>query len=257
MYFHYQNLKKDEKSTRYLAQGRFWLGQKPQLHCEWTVPGRDLSLQLDLNHYGDTAIGGHIGLYFFTLYWGIEWNPLYRLLEKITRRRDQKYTNGRSIGFHLGGGALSLMGWDDPMESRGTDPWWWHQYINLDTFFLGRSKCTQEILETREVEIPMPEKSYKATANLVLYTWTRPRWFKKQIKRVDIKIPEGIPFEGKGENSWDCGHDATYGITTGECHSIPEGVGMLVGSVLRDRVKNGGYGDWNWKKSAITSKKGE
>src|SRR3990167_5778242 len=31
---------------------------------------------------------------------------------------------------------------------------------------------------------------------------------------------------GKGENSWDCGDDATFWITTGPVKSIPEAVGQ-------------------------------
>jgi hypothetical protein len=68
MYFHYQNLKKVDKETRYISHARFWLGQSPQLHCEWVVPGRDISCEIALNDYEETAIGGHIGLYAFTFY---------------------------------------------------------------------------------------------------------------------------------------------------------------------------------------------
>jgi hypothetical protein len=63
--------------------------------------------------------------------------------------------------------------------------------------------------------------------------------------RVDLKIDKGIPHAGKGENSWDCGDDATYGMCCA-VKNIAEGVGVLVGSVLHDRVKYGGYGDWLW-----------
>lgn len=249
MYFHYQNLKKEEKGSKYISNGRFWLGESPKFRAEWVVPGNDLSLKLNLNDYGDDAIGGHIGIWFFTFFWGVEWRPLYNFLEKITKRKDQTYTNGRQIGFTLGHGALSIAVWDDPMESRSVDPWWWHQYINLADFFFGRSKCTTEILEERDIVVPMPEKSYPAKAKMMLYTWSRPRWFDKKLKRVEIDVPGGIPHEGKGENSYDCGQDATFGMTTGECHSIAEGVGKLVGTVLHDRVRYGGWGDWNWQKA--------
>jgi hypothetical protein len=94
----------------------------------------------------------------------------------------------------------------------------------------------------------MPEGAYQGTAKLVLYEWSRPRWFTKRMKRCEIRVPAGIPHEGKGDNSWDCGADATFGMTTGECSSIPQGVGLLVGSVLRDRVEYGGWGDRNWNK---------
>jgi len=93
----------------------------------------------------------------------------------------------------------------------------------------------------------MPEKNYPAHAILADWTWTYPRWFSKTIRRCEIKIPGGLPHEGKGENSYDCGQDATFSIAT-KAKTIPEGVGQLVGSVLKDRVKYGGWGDYNWTK---------
>lgn len=246
MYFHYQNLKKEEKTSKHISNGRFWLGRKPQFHCEWVIPGRDLSLEISLND-GDDAIGGKIGMYLFTIYWSIEWHFLYRLLKPLTRRRDQKYTNGRRIGFYLSEGYLSLMLWHDPMESRSSDPWWWHKFIDLRNLFLGKSTYNEEILEERDVLIPMPEKTYEAHAKLYISTWTRPRWFSKSIKRVSIDIPGGIPVPGKGENSWDCGDDAHHGMTCA-ANSIAHGVGQLVGGALHERVRHGGWNNWLWNK---------
>lgn len=38
------------------------------------------------------------------------------------------------------------------------------------------------------------------------------RWFKRTGQEVTLNIPKGIPFAGKGENSWDCGDDGLFGI---------------------------------------------
>lgn len=133
-------------------------------------------------------------------------------------------------------------------EWHSKTPKWRHGCFHVDDFLLGKSKYSDEIIEEREVEVPMPEGTYRANATLKKCTWTRKRGRPKSIMRVEINMIEaGIPFEGKGENSWDCGPDATHGITTA-ARTIAEGVGNLVGSVLRNRVKNGGYKDWNWKK---------
>jgi len=125
---------------------------------------------------------------------------------------------------------------------------WRRGSFHFDTFFLGKTTCNKEVLEEREILIPMPEKSYKAHAKLILYTWTRPRWFAKTMKRVEIDIPDGIPMEGKGTAAHNCGRDATFMMTTGRCNSIPRGVGVLVGSCLADRVRYGGWGDYRWDK---------
>ncbi len=156
----------------------------------------------------------------------------------------------RAINLRIHGGALWWHFWVNDNEWHSKTPKWRDGNFNAVDFLLGRQKCETQILEERAVSVPMPECAYDATAKLVLYTWRRPRWFAKQIKRVEIEIPQGIPHEGKGENSWDCGDDATFGLTTGECNSIPEGVGVLVGSVLRSRVKHGGWKDWSWQREA-------
>lgn len=154
----------------------------------------------------------------------------------------------RKIELSYHSGALWWSLWGDEWGDEKLWPKWRRGSFHFDDFFLGRSNCTRELMEHRAVAIPMPEKAYWGSVRLVRYTWKRPRWFAKSMIRAEIDVPEGIPHEGKGENSWDCGVDATYGMTTGPVRSIAEAVGMLVGSCLRDRVKYGGYKDWNWQK---------
>lgn len=159
-----------------------------------------------------------------------------------------KIRKQHAISLTLHSGALWWKLWTPTMEWSSKTPRWRDGSFDFADFFLGRAKCSHQTIEEREILVPMPEKSYPATATLAEWVWKRPRWFAKRLKRVSIDIPGGIPFPGKGENSWDCGDDATFGITTGECRSIAEGVGQLVGSVLRDRVRNGGWDDWTWKR---------
>lgn len=162
--------------------------------------------------------------------------------------RYRKYGEDREIDISFHDASFYWRFWTDTMSWSSDTPRWRHGSFDVVDFVLGRSKCSHREIETREVLVPMPESSYAASAKLEEWTWKRPRWFAKTIKRVSIDVPGGIPFEGKGENSWDCGVDATHGITTGPCGSIAEGVGILVGSVLRDRVRNGGYDDWSWSR---------
>src|SRR5690606_25314615 len=78
-------------------------------------------------------------------------------------------------------------------------------------------------------------------ASLYISTWKRPRWpFATRIRRVQIDMDkdEQIPVMGKGENSWDCGEDATYGITVA-ADTIEAGVAKLVESILRSRRRYG------------------
>lgn len=249
MYYHSQNLSREDKDNK-LIHWRCWIGYKPQLTFYVSVPSSFWHIKLDLceNGWQEEAIGFSIACPLFYIAIGLNSKWPYNVLQSITKRKGREYTNGRDIGVSFHNGTLWVSLWNDPMESRREDPKWHNFNINFEDFIFGKTKSAKQVLEEREVEIPMPEKSYKGTAKLILYTWTRPRWFKKTMKRVEIDVPEGIPHEGKGENSWDCGKDATFGMTTGECESIAEGVGKLVGTCLNDRVKYGGYGDWNWNK---------
>lgn len=153
----------------------------------------------------------------------------------------------KELRFSFHNGSLWWNLWvNDWGEHRLND--WRRGNFSFDDFFLGKKVCTKKILEERDVLIPMPEKSYPAKAKLIEYTWKRKRWFSNSINRVDIEVEGGIPHEGKGTASYNCGTDAIFGMTTGECSSIPRGVGQLVGSALDQRVQYGGWGDYKWEK---------
>ena len=137
--------------------------------------------------------------------------------------------------------------WTDSMGWKSTTPKWRNGYFHILDFLLGKAEYSSKTVEERDVEIPMPEKNYPAHIKLNEDTWKRPRWVAKTIKRIDAKIPDGIPHEGKGENSWDCGEDCCLGMFA-PANSIAQGVGIIVGSVLHDRVKYGGWKDWNYQK---------
>lgn len=137
--------------------------------------------------------------------------------------------------------------WRDGCSS--STPKWREGSFSFIDAVLGKRAYSDVTKEERQVLVPMPEKSYEATARLFESTWKRPRWFAQRLMRVQITNDQGIPHQGKGENSYDCGTDATFGITL-PAKSIPEGVGSYVGSCLADRVKYGGWDDWSWTKPA-------
>lgn len=213
-------------------------------------------------HYGkDSRLAAHVELSWSSRHclasfgyheeggWGftLAFAPLF-LSVGVEVSRPFRLRRSREIQVSFHGGAMWWHLWCDPWGDERRWSKLRYGSFHFDDFLLGRSKCERSTIEERQVLVPMSERSYQATAKLVLYEWKRPRWFTKRMKRCEINVPEGIPHEGKGENSWDCGTDATFGITTGECYSIPQGVGILVGSVLRDRVRYGGWSDWSWNK---------
>lgn len=225
-------------SCREKGNYRWWLNRRRPTHRD--VMHIEVSWRSHLTGlwFGRGEEGGHhasIGLYW--LYASIGWKTPWA-----------KFKGRRNLSLTFHGGSMYWCLWRDDFSWSRDVPRWRDGSFSFVDALLGRWKCETKIVETRDVLVPMPEGTYQATAELTDFIYTRPRWFTKTVRRVDIKVPKGIPFEGKGENSWDCGSDATYGMCTGPCSSIPEAVGKLVGSVLKDRVKNGGWSDWSWQR---------
>lgn len=139
--------------------------------------------------------------------------------------------------------------------TRGTPRWREGSFNVIDALF-GDRKHERKVISTHDVEIPMPEKSYKARVTLSRGTWTRPRWpfafgpsqvFYEKL-RFDVDLKEPIPYPGKGENSWDQGMDGLYGISGDG--GLEEAIAATVRSVLQTRRKRTGSIAWKPPASA-------
>ena len=120
----------------------------------------------------------------------------------------------RETGFRLYGDVLTWHVWHDPMGEWGRNtPWWRYKYLHLTDLICGRSKYSDETLDTGDCTIAKPEGKYAATYKVFRSTWKRPRGFTKTLDRIDIEISKGIPIPGKGENSYDIDDDKTFGVT--------------------------------------------
>jgi hypothetical protein len=89
----------------------------------------------------------------------------------------------------------------------------------------------------------MPEGCYAAKMKKTRSVWKRPRlpWNSFDRLDADIRIEGGIPFQGKGENDYDCGDDGLWGTgCTG--HNEAHAVAVVVESVLNSRKKYGTTG---------------
>lgn len=126
-------------------------------------------------------------------------------------------------------------------EWRRDDPWWKKQIVlHVSDWLLGRVRHESREIEHREVFVPMPEGCYRAKARREVSTWRR-RWYVPAKTRDSwwVEIPGGIPFAGKGENSWDCGDDGLWGTGGTDGMTLEETIGCVVGSVLRSRKRYG------------------
>lgn len=135
--------------------------------------------------------------------------------------------------------TIWLSPWSRWGEWRASDPWWVRGVsLNLKDVALGRTRyICDKIGDPFDVSIPMPEGNYRAVFQRQRQTWRRPRWFSITRESYDIDIPKGIPFAGKGENSWDCDDDGLFGM--GAEGTVDEAVAKVQESVERSRRKYG------------------
>lgn len=172
---------------------------------------------------------------------------------------DGKYGESeRKIGLYQVAGMLYLLVGHDSMGSHyGTHGRFgplgraWrelrrNQQIVLfrGDWILGRAQYTNEVLEEGIPVIVTVGQwegdSYQGTAKRERRTWKR-RF--KTVVRDDYQVDmdQGIPFPGKGENSWDCGDDAYFGFG-GE--TIEAAVEHIVKDAILARSK---YGGASWR----------
>jgi hypothetical protein len=233
MYYHSQNLKKVDK-TNDIINYRFWIGQKTQLSGQFVVPTKSCALEIDLckNGWQEEALSFHLAIpLIFNLFIAFQNRFLYKILEKITKRKGDKFTNGREIGISIHSWILWISLWKDNMEYISSDPKWLSMNINFLDLLKGKSECSVDVIKEKDIEIVMPEKTYKGKAIIERRTWKYPRWFSKSIVSTDIKCDEGVQFPGKGTTSYNCGDDALFSSSTNGSN-IEKAIGNFIGSVL-------------------------
>lgn len=160
-----------------------------------------------------------------------------------------------NLSCHDGKFFITLLGDGDGSWLRD-DPWW-KKSICIDPMdILGDEERKTKKKDLGWVTVPMPEGTYQAKAERLTVTVTRSRWpwpverwsrlSFEEFKNGPTGWADGkaIPFPGKGENSWDCGTDGTFGISfPTSVRDIPEAIGHTVADALRKRHR-GARMDW-------------
>lgn len=121
-------------------------------------------------------------------------------------------------------------------------PRWRHGSLQWFDLLAGKPVYSSETTYgPTDVDVPMPEATYRARVTLHRDTWTRARWWPTVIDRGTIEVLDDdgnlggyLPIPGKGENSWDCGGDGTYSMT-GPCDDVRDLVDKLMFDTLRTR----------------------
>ena len=255
MYFHWQNLN-EKPGDRFgwgLLHGRCWwhIGEHGVINPEWVL-GRfrfGVSLRTD-----DEGVHIHFSLPVLgSLYLSLEG---FLLIGRLQPKEYQETTyaalapgywrsKDRKFLFEVNDWTIRFKPWGPSMEWRSKDPWWVSGvHLNIPDFLFGHCKYSDRTMSTTPVVIGMPEKAYAGTVKMFESTWQRARWpWPRRMVRAEVDVPGGVPFPGKGENSWDCGEDATYSMTC-PAKTVEEAIAAMVESTLRDRRRHGGSVNW-------------
>lgn len=253
-WFNSQNL--TEGSWPY--HGRCWLrmGEQLSFAFSWNIWASFCGMFMEMDP-SERRIGWHVALPPLAFWWSVEGLGLCRAWEwffksKLLRWWNQRlgghpgserYTDFTVVSIRVHDWAIwwSVLkfdwGWSSSM------PWWVDGSLHPGRL-LGRHIYEMEVLEQRQVLVPMPEGPYPAEAELRIGIRGRRLWpWKHRTKEYELTLKQGIPFSGKGENSWDCGEDAVFG-RSGPAESIEAAVGALVGDLLDTRRRRGDPERW-------------
>lgn len=233
--FHWQNLNEGD-SKRYWLYGRAWWGR---LAWEWCIPTG--------SRWSITFGGGDSSrdlMFCASVPWLLTFYVTFKdVLPKDWIKWDFDRGGDRQIGCYFHEWTFHYDIWVGTMASWSrTAPWcrWWRQgSIDFADLVLGRRRHQLEVLQQGiPVVIPMPEGVYHGIAKIERRTWKRPRWFAFSRVSTVIDCPKGIPFAGKGENSWDCGDDGLFGWGA-EGRSLAKAICHGVEIVLESRKRYG------------------
>lgn len=170
---------------------------------------------------------------------------LYISIPALSFPRSRKDYEGRVLSFGIHDWALWWNVWTPEMSWSSKTPKYRNGSFHPIDFVLGQGKFeSRSVRDLGIIEIPMPEGVYDAHVTLKIEQWRRKRWFAKKPRQYfDFELGAGIPHPGKGENSWDCGMNATCGISS-SAENLSLAVGDVVGRCLESRVKYGGMNSW-------------
>ncbi len=240
-----------------LRHGRAWLRPKDRgddalaLHWSWTLWthffGADIRIgtgdcEMDVTLF----VGCGLFAFWFTIENVMpkrlrEWGERRALATPWMRFAYMAWPRQTGIAIHNGNIWVEIWNWDSGWDSK--QPKWMAFNFSPIDFLLGDRKYSHKTLASETRTLTMPEAIYSVDVELAEDSWKRPRWpWPTKIMRAHIECPSGIPVPGKGENSWDCGEDATFGLTCG-ASSFQDAMSKLYETVMSSRERHGGR---NW-----------
>lgn len=169
--------------------------------------------------------------------WHVAFGPFYCYIH-----REIGYVkNPTRYGFSLDWNIFHIYaGEDDWVNAQGGVKYWMWRDRLLD-FLFGKTLYFRHKIDysPAPLTVTFDEGDYKILATRERACWMRPRWpFRKVRESIDIDIPGGIPFAGKGESSYDCDDDAIYGMGS-DGHDFEDAKKAVIDAVMRERSRYG------------------
>lgn len=213
MRYHHQNL--TDGRLPLWRHGRAWLGH---LHWTWSV---------FYHPRFSVAVGSrHLTLSLLAFSLWVVW-------------KDDGEFERREFSIEAHDGCVWVeTPWVRQGEWRRADPWWRKTIVlHVVDWLIGRQQYRSTERPLPDVFVPLPEGCYRAQAKAVRREWWRRfGWFRMVREDVDLRVEGGIPFSGKGENSWACFDDGLWGWGGS---SVEDAIANGVRSVLRSRERHG------------------
>ncbi len=160
----------------------------------------------------------------------------------------------KEISFRIHGGSFWWTLWKD--DDEGFHKSWRKGAFHYKDFIIGKTDCSHKEINYEDYVLPYYEGNYGVRVIESRWTWKMRRrffWFLdiKNALRYEVKagyqdggvfIEKPIPKEGKGENSWDCGEDATYSCSFGinKLKSKRDAALEFWKSTMKERIRHGG-----------------
>ena len=231
-----------KEGNRFWLNGRIRLGgydRRGSASIEYTVPCSHCGWSVT---FGGGDSGRNLGLTLAIPFLITVFATFKNVFPRRPFARDFDQGDDRTIEVYFHENAIWWNFWVGTMASWSSDyPWckkWRHGNFNFGSL-LGPMKYSCETLrEDIPVEVPMPEGIYSGSARIERRTWKRPLWAARVRVSTWIEVPGGIPFQGKGENSWDCGDDGLFGAGF-EGESVERAVQHFRDTVINDRKRYG------------------
>lgn len=231
------------------TRGVWVYGPRTEAHAEWAIlTGRGHGIGFDL---GRNGMESDVGLDLFAGRLGSLWLrlrcPWTKFLRISKDSGDPLWYESRHYGLRFApfrGCAASVR--FGSYDGMGPEARRWRDITLTKRTVFGLSRLTTTEGESGMTKVPTPEGEYPAAWVEVISESrylgplgkVRDRIMGPNRHRyIKLEVPGGIPVEGKGENSWDCGMDGIFG-TSGK--TVAEAVGNCARSVLRYRERYGG-----------------